>query len=159
MVLFLSTVPFHLLFNSTIFATHHAESDFNLAIGTEDFVCNNGRYQLPGASIAYGRIINPGHGISLPVEGYGLTMNEPDSLSDIATIAKTSHLWDRLDVDQCREEYNIKCHGLGLHRNVVLVIDQSDARPEDSMSVTLYIILLSPEVSLWNMDPRGPVIS
>ncbi|KAI0016513.1 hypothetical protein F4780DRAFT_797808 [Xylariomycetidae sp. FL0641] len=49
-ILLLSSIPIHLLFNSAIFETSHRGSDFHMTIATEDFT-RGGDYYLPGGSL------------------------------------------------------------------------------------------------------------
>ncbi|KAI0376668.1 hypothetical protein F5Y04DRAFT_273630 [Hypomontagnella monticulosa] len=110
--LFLSSVPIHLLFNSTVFQTNHRESSFHMAVATEEFV-HGGPYYLPGANL---------------MDDY----DPEDFEAWILTAATTSHQWSRLDITKCKEEY-INCSGLKDYRNVVFIADKPGGWIRDGM--------------------------
>lgn len=131
--LLLTSIPIHLLFNSTIFVTDYTGSSFDLGIGTEKLV-NGGDYYPPGASLGllypssmdqyflkdefsfgdgYGNITNPKDYYNMNSETMGY----------ITTSVRNASHWDRLDINQCRQEY-ITCQGLKQHRNVFLIVDE-----------------------------------
>ena len=143
-ILLLTTTPIHLLFNSTVFTTDHVASDFHLTIGTEDLVYNDGPYYPPGAALTPAGLYNPkymrpetgGRGYGMPVAEADYRNNHSEAIRNISTAVENSGDWDRLDENECREEY-ITCHGLKAHRSVVLIVDQPRGWLFDEMSVIL----------------------
>lgn len=130
--LLLTSIPIHLLFNSTIFVTDYNGSKFHLMIGTENLV-NGGTYYPPGASIG----LFPPTGLYsyhftdtfMFTSGYGSIRDLTDyhyngskTILEIASAIRNASHWDTLDINQCRQEY-VTCHGLKRHRNVLLIAD------------------------------------
>ncbi|KAI0172693.1 hypothetical protein GGR52DRAFT_580403 [Hypoxylon sp. FL1284] len=138
-ILFLSSIPIHLLFNSTIFQTDYREPDFHLTIATEDFL-NGAAFYTPGASL-----VQPGYLLSfcgdglkyygdgfpenvylnhsLPSELAESTNRDSDRTKNITAAANNARLWNKLDIRQCKEEY-LHCSGLKYHRNLVVIVDK-----------------------------------
>ncbi|KAI0880270.1 uncharacterized protein GGS22DRAFT_87675 [Annulohypoxylon maeteangense] len=149
--LLLSSIPLHLLFNSTVFQTDRRDSDYHMTIATEKFI-NGGSYYAPGAGLVQGGFIYwltysmptslaepqwfPYLG-QLAATTYGAPVNLTDYadtksevMKNISAIASAASGWDRLDVSQCKQEY-ISCTGLKKHRNVVLVVDNDGWKRND----------------------------
>ncbi|KAI1658111.1 hypothetical protein F4813DRAFT_54132 [Daldinia decipiens] len=148
--LFISSIPIHLLFNSTIFETDYRGSDFHLTIATEEFL-NGGSFYPPGGSLVqagfsswydetgpykgYPYIVTESTSInfnpwSFYYDGYGSPVNlteyankDSDAMKNISTTATSAGQWKRLEISECKQEY-INCSGLKRHRNLVLVIDR-----------------------------------
>ncbi|RYP61866.1 hypothetical protein DL771_009985 [Monosporascus sp. 5C6A] len=129
-------------------------SDFHLTIGTEDLV-NGGAYFPPGASLSRaGWFQGEDDGTAGGYE-YGQKRNVTEYYDDNSEVMRNitasfiyAGQWDRLDINQCREEY-LDCHGLKKHRNVVLIADQPDGWARD------YLWHLNHnEMALW--DPLVP---
>ncbi|KAI3316543.1 hypothetical protein HD806DRAFT_527808 [Xylariaceae sp. AK1471] len=131
--LFISSIPIHILFNSTIFETDYRSSDFHLTIATEDFL-HGGPYFPPGASLLLpGQVI---HGLHDPyVTGYyedfgSVTGKKTDydtptspTLYNISRAAAHASTWTRIEVEECWEIYH-RCHGVKKYRDLVEVINQ-----------------------------------
>ncbi|KAI0549189.1 hypothetical protein F4679DRAFT_547804 [Xylaria curta] len=133
MVLLLSSIPVHLLFNSAVFETDFRESDFHLTIATEEFA-NGGAYFPPGAGLLFPGVIPMDYyteeNRAYPVEGYGCPVSlsdyfsheRSDALRNISSIAANSGRWKKLDPFNCKEIY-LDCRGLKKYRDVVLIIN------------------------------------
>ncbi|KAK6864134.1 hypothetical protein PG995_000662 [Apiospora arundinis] len=137
MVLLLSSIPIHLVFNSAVFLTDQRASDFHLTIANEEFA-SGGKYYTPGASLMIsGGEDAPGYrkrsdtipGMSRTLYGsnrMNLTQSLlPDSPAaiNISLVASTAAKWDRISAKDCYNKY-LKCDGLREHRNVVVVADK-----------------------------------
>ncbi|KAI0847467.1 hypothetical protein F5Y00DRAFT_271216 [Daldinia vernicosa] len=151
--LFLSSIPIHLLFNSTIFETDYRGSDFHLTIATEEFL-NGGSFYPPGGSLVqagfsswynetspYPSIIAESTSLDLWQLGgaYGAPVNlteyankDANVMKNISTTATSAGNWKRLEISDCKQEY-INCSGLKRHRNLVLVIDRPGGWVRDEM--------------------------
>jgi hypothetical protein len=100
MLLMLTSVPIHLLFNSTIFEVDTRESDFHVTVATEEFL-HGGAFYPPGASLL------PTSGPSY--DGYGyltfpIDMSDYSNLSSLAlanisTVLAHGVAWERLNVN------------------------------------------------------------
>lgn len=134
-VLLLSSIPIHLLFNSSIFQTDHEESLFHLTIASEDFV-NGATFYSPGASlfpacfpprgfgtlgcIDYGDIYYEILPLRDVLATYGKKSSNP--AKNITIAATNGHRWTKIDAQQCKQEY-ITCSGLKNHRDLILIAD------------------------------------
>ncbi|KAI1140191.1 hypothetical protein F5Y05DRAFT_403222 [Hypoxylon sp. FL0543] len=140
--LLISSIPIHLLFNSTIFQTDQRNSDFHVTIATEKFL-NGGTFYPPGGSLVQpgftfwyleGALINESLYLDDTYDFRSASFGAPVNLTDyadknseatrnISDTAQTAARWERLEVDDCKKEY-ISCSGLKYHRNLVLVVDK-----------------------------------
>ncbi|KAK6950743.1 hypothetical protein Daesc_007268 [Daldinia eschscholtzii] len=129
--LFISSIPIHLLFNSTIFETDYRGSDFHLTIATEEFL-NGGSFYAPGGSLAQAGFSIWYNEFSRYIKeiGYGSTVNltdyaskTSDVMKNITATATNAAKWERIEISECKKEY-IDCSGLKRHRNLVLIINK-----------------------------------
>lgn len=134
-VFFLSSIPLHLLLNSTVFQTDNRGSNYQLTIATEAFT-HGGAFRGPGASLVIpdGReaFLNTSatYSPATVLEDY-LDPNSSISVN-ISSTAANSASWDRLTAFQCKTEY-AQCHGLRGYRDVVVVIDPQDVWTRQSL--------------------------
>ncbi|KAI0596324.1 hypothetical protein F4775DRAFT_314839 [Biscogniauxia sp. FL1348] len=157
LVLLLSSIPIHLVFNSTIFETDHRGSDYHLTIATEDFT-RGGTYYPPGGSLALPGIVSEDaaraatsrsrYSVNLGFEysvayistvGYGGMVNisdygdkEAPVVSNISAVATNAGKWERLEVNDCLAQY-YDCSGLKKYRDVVLVTTNADGWIRDDV--------------------------
>ncbi|TRX96986.1 hypothetical protein FHL15_002292 [Xylaria flabelliformis] len=141
----------HLLFNSAVFETDFRESDFHLAVATEEFA-SGGSYFPPGAGLIFPGIIPieavlgfagttvtrdrftmdydydigdetypMGYGIPVSLSDY-FSHERSSALRNISLIAANSSRWKKLDPFDCKEIY-LDCGGLKKYRDVVLIIN------------------------------------
>lgn len=138
---FISSIPVHLLFNSSVFQASYRFSHYDLAIVSEPFL-HGGKYFTPGASL-----LNSG-GLAIFEDkrsnsdwspddwtGYGdfvnLTEyrnNASDINEKIAFTAQNGHSWKRLEKRDCKREY-LTCSGLSAHEDVILVVSDTQGWP------------------------------
>ncbi|KAI0538383.1 hypothetical protein GGR58DRAFT_501217 [Xylaria digitata] len=140
-LLALSSVPFHLLFNSAVFRTEFRGADFHLTIATEDFV-NGALYFAPGASLLFPGIYPPNTTkenhcyhpaeFGLPVSFSEYVDQNSSTLREISAIVTEAKQWVRLDVDDCRRVYT-SCGGLTKYGNVILVVNKPGGWIRDDM--------------------------
>ncbi|CAJ2502401.1 Uu.00g097950.m01.CDS01 [Anthostomella pinea] len=160
-LLLLSSIPIHVLFNSTIFETDHRQSDFHLTIGNERLV-NGGAFFPPGGSLIlpalasddvvqnhwaeYYKNLNlsdayrPDYSSWSPGgSAYGSPVNMSDydtknspAVLNITNTAANAGSWDRLEAANCYAQY-IDCHGLKKYRNVLWVMDQPSGWVRDDI--------------------------
>ncbi|KAI6082383.1 hypothetical protein F4821DRAFT_216117 [Hypoxylon rubiginosum] len=141
--LLISSIPIHLLFNSTVFQTDRRESDFHMTIATEEFV-NGGPFYPPGQSLVqggftsffnttqYGDILDSEYFYYDPTgqTPYGDAVNLTDyadkdssAVKNISATASKAGRWTKLDAEECKQEY-VNCNGLKEHRSLVMVINK-----------------------------------
>ncbi|KAI1293215.1 hypothetical protein F5Y03DRAFT_388007 [Xylaria venustula] len=132
--LLISSIPIHVLFNSTIFETDYGNSNFTLTIATEEFT-HGGHYSPPGASLmvggqefSYSYLDVP----SLPSRsefafGFGSKVdnNEYNSttLQSIVKAAESSRSWTKLGSKECWESY-VNCGNIQKYSDLVIVVDK-----------------------------------
>ncbi|KAI0864851.1 hypothetical protein F4860DRAFT_501026 [Xylaria cubensis] len=152
-VLFLSSVPIHLLFNSAVFRTDYRGADFHLTIATEEFT-KGATYFPPGASLFFPGLSSvdldehkpdpsiKNYDATVIADGYSdygfqVTPSDYDDenspvLRNISTTAKDAGQWTKLDTDACNKAY-ASCQGLSEYRNVVLVVNKPGGWVRDDM--------------------------
>ena len=141
--LFISSVPIHILFNSTIYPVDYQGSNWHLTISTPGFVNRTVDYFVPGASLAaagsscpaapsgtdlvcsysnmtisrdgWQNFIKAGYG------GYG--QYDDLATTNIARAAQSSSSWDLLTPSDCFEQYRF-CKPKREYRDVVVVVDE-----------------------------------
>lgn len=125
--LFLTSIPIHIFFNSSIFVIDTRMGDFNILIAAEAFV-NRGAFYVPGASVSTKQWRNRGIFSSVSVnqtigdDTMVTARNFPDAIPNISAIAAEASGWQRLDKVACRRVYaDEHCEGLREFRNVVMV--------------------------------------
>ncbi|KAF4889529.1 hypothetical protein CGCF415_v009850 [Colletotrichum fructicola] len=125
--LFLTSIPIHIFFNSSIFVIDTRMGDFNIVIAAEAFV-NGGAFNVPGASVSTKKWRNRGISSSVSVnqtigdDTMVTARNFPDAIPNISAIAAEASGWQRLDKVACRNVYaDEHCEGLREFRNVVMV--------------------------------------
>ncbi|KAI0533756.1 hypothetical protein GGR58DRAFT_485453 [Xylaria digitata] len=136
--LLVSSIPIHLLFNSTVFETEYRESGFNLTIATDEFL-NEGPFFPPGASLGIAEASDPLKYETFPYESYpplndyfyghagsirDYTDKESAIMKRLSSVANLGRTWDRIDVSDCIKKYLLNCNGLDRHRDLVLVVDK-----------------------------------
>ncbi|KAH0437792.1 hypothetical protein CcaCcLH18_03688 [Colletotrichum camelliae] len=110
----LTSMPIHMLFNSSVFQMTGRFGDFGLYVASESFL-NGGPYIFPGASL----YIKDG----LEFEDLK-TERSSAQRSNISTTAAEASRWERLDVIQCQNIYRPSlCTGLKDYHNVVVIVD------------------------------------
>lgn len=150
LVLFLSSLPVHLFFNSSVFETGFQGSDWHLTIGTEAFT-QGADFSPPGASLAPAGSPHPsyhyddntqsyipdnytdkyfydryeyriGHGYGEPVTLEQYANRKSDVRQNITWTAANAGEWNVLHPNACRAEY-LSCKPRSQYRDVVLVIE------------------------------------
>ncbi|KAI0180980.1 hypothetical protein GGR52DRAFT_577653 [Hypoxylon sp. FL1284] len=128
-VLLLSSIPIHVLFNSTIFQTDQRGTEFHLTIASESFI-NQHSFFLPGASLLLPILTGGGYGDEIYYSNDSFSSvlaNYTDprfGISEkIASIAAQADKWVKLNTDDCKQEY-IACSGIKNHGDLVLVADR-----------------------------------
>ncbi|KAJ8131138.1 hypothetical protein O1611_g2485 [Lasiodiplodia mahajangana] len=132
-LLFLITsIPIHLLFNSSVFETTYEEPQWYLTLATEAFT-QGAPFFPPGASLSPAGSLGPRY----PDRGFGIIggYGEPVSVDQywdttsivrrkIASVANVSHSWTILDAAECYSEY-VSCNPRRKYGDVVLIIDST----------------------------------
>ncbi|KAI0137809.1 hypothetical protein F4776DRAFT_670802 [Hypoxylon sp. NC0597] len=158
--LLMSSIPIHLLFNSTIFQSDQRNSDFHMTIANEEFL-NGGSFYPPGASLVQsgftfwegeGAPIDESHdfgsigdftggAFGTPVNLTDYTDKNSDATKNVSDTALAAGRWDRIEIGDCKQEY-INCNGLKRHRHLVVVVDKPGGWCETSCSEALgeYIV-------------------
>lgn len=124
-----SSIPIHLLFNSTIFETSYRFSNYDLAIVAEPFL-HGGHYYTPGASLLSSGGLN-GYGDFVNLIAY---QNSTSAINeDISSTAQFGGSWTRINKKACKQEYHSSCSGLSAHSDVVLVVASTDGWPRSQI--------------------------
>jgi hypothetical protein len=126
-VISVSSIPIHLLFNSMVFETDNRSSDYQLAIANPRFV-QGAQYYAPGAALTPSGFFFQTQSINERAElswGYDVsTKDYTDPSSEvhrnISTVAANSHGWDKISATDCYYNY-AHCSGIKAYRNVVIV--------------------------------------
>lgn len=129
----LSSVPIHLLFNSSVFTVNYSGSEWQMALVSEPLL-RSGQYSVPGAALT----LNGTHcatpqyivGEQKAFGGYDFGNDASDVYDSVrnltapmATVMATAT--QNLSVSECKSEYQA-CHGLRKYRNLLLVIRTGD---------------------------------
>lgn len=145
-VLFLSSIPIHLVFNSAIFQVDSISADFNMTVASEAFL-EGASYFVPGTSLSAMAMRNMYGGTYWAHWTGNKTLNDtadffatfsetsPESLAAYSTNAsaavKTGLLqhpnsnWDRLSAEDCYHQYAMfKCSGIRSHKDVVVILNE-----------------------------------
>ncbi|KAH9229926.1 hypothetical protein K456DRAFT_1844038 [Colletotrichum gloeosporioides 23] len=134
-IFFLSSVPIHVFFNSSIFQVDSRMGDFHLTIATDSFV-KGGPFFLPGASLYTDDLFSNytrhewssdlppfGDQRSFKFEAYSTDRNSTDVMN-VTKAAKKGSQWHRLSTTECSALYvgsRSDCNGLREYRNVILI--------------------------------------
>lgn len=140
--LLVSSIPIHLLFNSTVFETDYRGTQFSLTIATEKFT-RGGPYFPPGASFflsgqQFDGLISAKDEFSKGVIGgvvnyylthYGDGIENGDydalestTLQQISKAAENGGSWEKLDPKTCWDSY-INCNDEKKYRDLIIVVD------------------------------------
>lgn len=135
LIFFITSIPIHLLFNSSVFETTYDGSQWYLTLATEAFT-QGAPFFPPGASLSPAGIPNRKRLINGPFDngGYG----EPIFLDQywnassvvrqkIASVAEESHSWTFLNPEQCHSEY-ISCNSRNKYGDVVFILDSTASK-------------------------------
>lgn len=117
-----TSIPIHLLFNSTVVQTSYRFSRYDTAIAAEPFI-QQGAYRVPGASLlpSGGFIQSGGFGTYVDLEQY---QNKDSEINQkIAATARQGSTWTRITTKACREQY-VYCDGLSNFANVIFVVTE-----------------------------------
>ncbi|KAI0550631.1 hypothetical protein F4679DRAFT_199840 [Xylaria curta] len=156
-VLLFSSVPIHLLFNSSIFGTVFQGSDWNLTIATESFT-HGVHFYPPGANLSPSGSswpslsADPGFGEVVPLTEY---WNWTSLVYQRLTkTAKSAQQWDHLDAKQCRTEY-ASCQSRQKYGDVVVVVQPNAGNQSGWTRKQTFDFQLANLTSLW--DPHIPL--
>lgn len=169
---FSSSIPIHLLFNSSIFSTDDRGSEFSYFVFDESLLTGGAIFD-PGTSLSvpnFEFIMYPAYdpttntwessvGLDIFRKGYLETLHPNISRSIHATVEEILHGgWHKLDMNSCSSMYNgISCSGLRAYRNVALILSGSSGwnrsqvwdLPEHEASVWDEYLPVSVNNSLW----------
>ncbi|KAI1453461.1 hypothetical protein F4805DRAFT_478379 [Annulohypoxylon moriforme] len=145
-ILFVSSIPIHLFFNSSVFKTNYQGSDWRLTIASSGFGAQGIEFFPPGASLANAGVPGPGldelksndsrcsFGSEYWAE-YGEHVNLPEYWDksslvnhNITNTATESQNWYNMTPHACREEYG-SCKPKKEYRDVVIVVDTGTDNP------------------------------
>ncbi|KAI1735862.1 hypothetical protein F4680DRAFT_469712 [Xylaria scruposa] len=135
LIFLVTSLPIHLLFNSSVFETTYEGSQWYLTMATEAFT-QAAPYFSPGASLSpagsFGPVAHPtwttpqfyigGYGETVSVDQY---WNATSAVRQkIASVAEESHSWVFLSAAQCQSEYT-SCNPRRKYGDVVLILDST----------------------------------
>ncbi|KAJ2988427.1 hypothetical protein NUW58_g3982 [Xylaria curta] len=132
--LLISSLPIHLLFNSTIFETDNRNYNHSLTIATEGFV-HGSPYFPPGASLMVSGqqfvglnsnenyTIGEGLGYGVGIDNRDYDIPESLTLRNISKAAKNASSWTEIDSQSCWESYT-NCSALRKYGDLVIVVDK-----------------------------------
>ncbi|KAI1735316.1 hypothetical protein F4680DRAFT_461784 [Xylaria scruposa] len=152
-VLLLSSVPIHLLFNSSIFGTVFQGSDWNLTIATESLT-HGAHFYPPGASLSPSGSswpslgADPGFGEVVPLTEYW----DRTSLvyQRLTKTANSARYWDRLDAKRCRIEY-ASCQPRQKYGDVVVVVQPNAGNQSGWIRKQIFDLQPANLTSLWDL--------
>lgn len=157
LILLVSSIPIHLLFNSMIFQTDNRMADFQVTIASTDFL-NDASYYAPGASLlpsGFDVYLNqsaaelaPGGYWGLPVSIQDYQNPNSELRRNISSTAANGTGWNKINAVDCYNIYSA-CHGLKLYRNVIIVPNTTFSWVRDELWN-----LTSIESNFW--DPMVP---
>ncbi|KAF3018204.1 hypothetical protein E8E14_012274 [Neopestalotiopsis sp. 37M] len=150
MIFFFSSLPIHLLFNSTIFQTDNRDGFYHLTIANEAFI-HGSQYFGPGASLTM-----PSRDLDATVKGYipdypqvssGDYQNPKSEIAiNISLAATQASGWKRISAAECRDAYSASgCSGIRTSRDLLVVIDKDEGWETD----TIYDTSIK-EIEEWN---------
>lgn len=144
-VLYLSSVPIHLVFNSSIFKTNYQGSEWGLTIASEAFATGEASIFPPGASLANAG--TPAYGwdeihandscraFGRGGERYGEHIalakywdRSSFAYQNITSTATESRRWHNITARDCRAEY-ASCKPRKQYRDVVIMVDTGARSP------------------------------
>ncbi|KAK2777505.1 hypothetical protein CKAH01_12053 [Colletotrichum kahawae] len=147
--LFITSIPIHMLFNSSVFHMHSLMGDFHLTIATESFL-HGAPYSLPGASLLTNELLSEAPKKKAEYEYYGfgteflvptfqdfLSQNYAAQAKYTSKTAAQAKTWNRLEAKECSEIYGSECKGLRDYRDVVLVTKGSGWRRADLWNLSI----------------------
>ncbi|KAI0882824.1 uncharacterized protein GGS22DRAFT_190805 [Annulohypoxylon maeteangense] len=136
-VLFASSIPIHLFFNSSVFKTNYQGSDWRLTIASSGFGAEGIEFFPPGASLANAGVPCPGldelksndSHCSFGNMEYGEHVNLTEYWNkssqvyhNITNTAMELKSWYNMTPHACREEYS-SCKPRRSYKDVVVVVD------------------------------------
>ncbi|KAI0861198.1 hypothetical protein F4860DRAFT_524624 [Xylaria cubensis] len=135
LIFLITSVPIHLLFNSSVFETTYEGCQWHMTMATEAFT-QAAPYFSPGASLSPAGSLGP---VAKPawepspyyIGGYGETVSINQYWNatsvvrqKIASVAEKSHSWVFLSAAQCYSEY-ASCNPRKKYGDVVLILDST----------------------------------
>ncbi|KAI0893807.1 hypothetical protein F4806DRAFT_503919 [Annulohypoxylon nitens] len=145
-ILFVTSIPIHMFFNSSIFKARYQGSDWRLTIASSGFGSQGVQFFPPGASLANAGVPAPGLSdprlnrsscsFGLGIDSlYGSYVdlaeywNKSSSVyRNITNTAIESKYWHNMTPNACREEYG-SCKPKNKYRDVIIVIDTDTDNP------------------------------
>lgn len=101
-MLLLSSIPLHLLFNSLVFQTDQRDSEYGMALVSESFL-DDVPFYLPGASLTPSNWLYYGDELSIDLTEY--TDHQSAIWQTTFTMATDGSRWDNISVNECYNEY------------------------------------------------------
>ncbi|KAJ9150393.1 hypothetical protein NKR23_g3661 [Pleurostoma richardsiae] len=167
LLLFASSIPIHLFFNSAIFSTEFQGASWHMTMASKGFA-NSAQYFPPGAILwpAGGGESSGGY----LDEGYGAVVNTTtyfDAASSVVKgitfAAESSSNWKRIEVPECLSQY-LYCSSRTKYGDVVLVVQSHNATggfmasPDESLGWTrnnMFVTLDLNQGSFWDSHVPG----
>ena len=140
-VLFLSSIPIHLVFNSAVFQIDTITGDYNMAVASEAFL-NGAPYFLPGAGLsqpwidefnwAYwaGNRTTDRTGIlglppKLDRESFETYSRNASTAIEMKLLRHPGKNWARLNAKDCYHQYaDYHCSGIRTYKDVVVILNE-----------------------------------
>nr|KMM71628.1 hypothetical protein CPAG_07931 [Coccidioides posadasii RMSCC 3488] len=122
---FLSSIPVHLFFNSAIFTTDYQGSKWQLTIASEGFA-NGAQYFPPGALLLPAGAATGVTGYGQPVSLTDYLDHDSEVIEKISSTAKESRGWKRIEVPECRSQYQF-CSARTKYGDVVMVVESHNS--------------------------------
>lgn len=141
LILFISSIPIHLFFNSAVYNTVYQGDLYNLTIATAAFTQNRPHY-IPGASLTppgasspvqvyngtgYENIYGDSYRNRTYIEGYGNPVSPAEFMSGFersvtGDIAQQCSHWKQMDPDECLREYRTNSYRLKYADLIIIVL-------------------------------------
>lgn len=141
LVLLLSSIPIHLVFNSAIFQVDTIMGDYSMTVASEAFL-SGAPYFVPGASLsqpwmdesnwaywtrnktldipeALGPVANPSP------ELVATYLTNASAAVNMGLLQHPETSWTRLSAEDCYQQYaDSKCSGIKTHKDVVVILNE-----------------------------------
>ncbi|KAF6815159.1 hypothetical protein CMUS01_12487 [Colletotrichum musicola] len=123
LTIFLTSLPIHLVFNSSMFQVNTLMGDFNVTIAAESFIKDNSVFFLPGASLETSdRRTSQLEDDRLSFQDY-YDGKYASQLENVLKPAKNAQDWEKLEPAECVSMYAPReCSGLRDYRDVVVIV-------------------------------------
>ncbi|KAI1277435.1 hypothetical protein F5Y07DRAFT_362955 [Xylaria sp. FL0933] len=134
LIFLVTSIPIHLIFNSSVFETTYDGAEWYLTLATEAFT-QEASFFPPGASLSPAGSFSPfsssrqgtpgAYGENIPLDQYWNVSSFVRR--KIASVAEESHSWTFLSAEKCYLEY-VSCNPRNDYGDVVMILDSATSQ-------------------------------